>query len=127
MNENNNNNSTKLTKGRVTYKSSIILSVINLATKEIAGVSSLVSKVGSALDRWFKRNYYEGVKVSYNRDGSILVDVYINVYYGFNVSEISYRIQENIKNSIASMIDMKIDKINVHVIGVDFSKQDDII
>lgn len=127
MNDNNKSNSIKSTKGRVTYKSSIILSVINLATKEIAGVSSLVSKVGSALNRWFTRNYYEGVRVSYNHDGSLLVDVYINVYYGFNVSEISYRIQENIKNSIASMIDMKIDKINVHVIGVDFSKQDDII
>ena len=52
------------------------------------------------------------------------VDVYVNVYYGYNVSEIAYRVQENIKSSIASMIEIKIDRINVHVMGVDFPKEE---
>ena len=32
--------------------------------------------------------------------------------------------QENIKNNIASMLDSKINTINVHVMGVDFSKEE---
>ena len=112
------------TKGKITFKDNIIYSVINLATKEIAGVSSVDTKYGFALKRWFSKNFAEGVKISYFNN-SMTVDVYINVYYGYNVSEIAYRVQENIKNSIASMIDINIDKINVHVIGVDFSKSDD--
>ena len=116
----------KPAKGRVTYNRNIVLSVINLATKEIAGVSSLVSNFGSALSRWFSHNYYEGVKISYGED-TMNVDIYINVYYGYNISEIAYRVQENIKNSIASMIDIKIDKINVHVLGVDFPTEQEVV
>jgi uncharacterized alkaline shock family protein YloU len=52
------------------------------------------------------------------------IDVYINVYFGYNVTEVAYRVQENIKNSLSGMIDIKIDKINVHVLGVEFSKDE---
>ena len=112
------------TKGNITFKDDIILSVINLATKEIAGVSSINTKHMSALKRWFSKNYADGVKISYFNN-AMNVDVYINVYFGYNVSEIAYRVQENIKNSIASIMDISIDNINVHVIGVDFSRSDD--
>lgn len=107
------------TKGQVNYKKELVLSVINLAVKEIAGVSSLVIKFENILKRWFSKNYCEGVKISYNND-IINVDVYINVYYGYNVSDIAYRVQENVKNSLTSMIEAKVGEINVHVIGVDF-------
>lgn len=123
----NDNNAGKSTKGNVTYNKEIILSVINLATKEIAGVSSLVANFGSGVKKWFSHNYYEGVKISSNNNNEMVVDVYINVYYGYNVSEISYKVQENIKSSLQSMIDVNINNINVHVLGVDFPKEDEII
>ena len=119
----NKNNIKKQAKGNVTYGSDIVLSVINLATKEIAGVSSIVSNFGSALKRWFSNNYYDGVKITYNKD-AMNVDVYINVCFGYNVTEVAFRVQENIKNSLSGMIDIKIDKINVHVLGVDILKDE---
>ncbi len=121
---NNTDATNKVTKGNVTFNKNIILSVVNLAAKEISGVSSLVANFGSALKRWFGNNYYEGVKLTDN-NGKLNVDVYLNVYYGYNVSEISYRVQENIKNSLSSMIDVEIDKVNVHVLGVDFIKEEE--
>ena len=119
----NKNNIKKQAKGNVTYGSNIVLSVINLATKEIAGVSSIVTKFSSMLKRWFSNNYYEGVKVTYNKD-AMNVDVYINVCFGYNVTEVAYRVQENIKNSLSGMIDIKINRINVHVLGVEFPKDE---
>ena len=98
----NKSNIKKQAKGSVTYGSDIVLSVINLATKEIAGVSSIVTKFSSMLKRWFSNNYYEGVKVSYNKD-AMNVDVYINVCFGYNVTEVAYRVQENIKNSLSEI------------------------
>ncbi|MBQ7352075.1 MAG: Asp23/Gls24 family envelope stress response protein [Clostridia bacterium] len=121
----NKGNIKKQTKGSVTYGSDIVLSVINLATKEIAGVSSIVTKFGSALKRWFSNNYYDGVKVSYVKN-AMNVDVYINVCFGYNVTEVAFRVQENIKNSLSGMIDIKISKINVHVLGVEFPKDEPI-
>ena len=119
----NKNSIKKQAKGNVTYGSDIVLSVINLATKEIAGVSSIVTKFGSALKRWFSNNYYDGVKVSYVKN-AMTVDVYINVCFGYNVTEVAFRVQENIKNSLSGMIDIKINKINVHVLGVEFPKDE---
>lgn len=119
----NKNNIKKQAKGNVTYGSDIVLSVINLATKEIAGVSSIVTKFGSALKRWFSNNYYDGVKITYIKD-AMTVDVYINVCFGYNVTEVAFRVQENIKNSLSGMIDIKINKINVHVLGVEILKDE---
>ena len=48
-----------------------------------------------------------------------------NVFYGYNVSEIAYRVQENIKNSLSAMIDIDINKINVHVLDVEFPKEEE--
>lgn len=119
----NKNNIKKQAKGNVTYGSDIVLSVINLATKEIAGVSSIVTKFGSTLKRWFSNNYYDGVKITYNKD-AMSIDVYINVYFGYNVTEVAFRVQENIKNSLSGMIDVKINRINVHVLGVEIPKDE---
>ena len=119
----NKSNIKKQAKGNVTYGSNIVLSVINLATKEIAGVSSIVTKFSSMLKRWFSNNYYEGVKVTYNKN-AMNVDVYINVCFGYNVTEVAYRVQENIKNSLSGMIDIKINRINIHVLGVEFPKDE---
>ena len=78
------NNDCKSAKGKVTYNRNIVLSVINLATKEIAGVSELRSDFGSGFKKWFSNNYYEGVKIV-ETPNAMTVDVYINVYYGYNV------------------------------------------
>ena len=110
--------------GRVYCDKSIMLSIINLAAKEISGVSALCNKFASGIKRFFSSNYFEGVKVSYPKKGSIVIDVYIKVFFGYSVSDVAYRVQENIKNGISSMLDVKIDGINIHVLGVDFSKEE---
>jgi uncharacterized alkaline shock family protein YloU len=110
--------------GRVYCDKSIMLSIINLAAKEISGVSALCNNFASGIKRFFSSNYFEGVKVSYPKKGSIVIDVYIRVFFGYSVSDVAYRVQENIKNGISSMLDVKIEGINIHVLGVDFSKEE---
>ena len=102
----------------------ILLSIVNLATKEIAGVASLCDNFGSGIKKIFSTNYTNGVKVAYGKNG-VIVDVYINVYDGYSVPDIAYKVQENIKNGLSSMLDTEIDSINVHIQGVDFSQKVD--
>ena len=114
----------RIPKGNVTYDGNIILSVVNLATKEIAGVSSLVSNFSSKIMQFFNKNSKDGVKVSYSSN-ALTVDVYVNVYNNYNVSELACKIQENIKNSLASMMEINVDKINVHIMGVSFAAEEE--
>ena len=109
-------------RGSVSTNKNIILSIINLATKEIAGVSSLASNFGSGIRKLFSENYYEGVKVVENPEG-INVDIYFNILTGYSVSDVAHKVQQNIKNAITSMMDVKINKVNVHIMGVENKPQ----
>lgn len=117
-------NQSKSNKGKVTCNKNILLSIINLATKEIAGVSSLCDNFGSGIKKIFSNNYTNGVKIEYTNNG-VVIDVFVNVLYGYSVPDIAYKVQENIKNGISSMLDVKISSINVHVQNVDFSEKVD--
>lgn len=110
-------------KGKITCNKSILLSIINLATKEIAGVDSLCENFASGIKKLFSNNVSEGVKVEYLNDG-VKIDIYIYIEYGYNVSDVAHRVQENVKNSISSMIDVKLNDINVHVMGVSFKEEE---
>jgi len=106
--------------GLVTYNKKILLSIINLAAKEISGVASLcVNFNGSFFKKLFSKNYYEGVHVSDTKDG-LIVDIYLNIYSTYNVADVAFRVQENVKTGIMSMVNMPISSINVRVMGVEF-------
>ena len=106
----------KNNKGKVSCNRDILLSIVSLATKEITGVSCLCANFGNGLKKLFSNNYTQGVN-------SIMVDIYINILFGYSVSDVAFRVQENVKNGLSAMVDIKIDSINVHVLGVDFNKE----
>ncbi|MGN1223272.1 MAG: Asp23/Gls24 family envelope stress response protein [Christensenellales bacterium] len=111
-------------KGKVNCNKNVLLSIINLAAKEITGVDSLCTNFSSGLQKLFSNNVSEGVKITYNNDG-ITVDIYINVLYGHNITDVAHRVQENVKNGISSMIDVKVNSINVHIMGVTFGAENE--
>lgn len=104
-------------KGKVEIDRDILLSIINLAAKEINGVESLTNAELPLLRRLNKKKT-EGVVIKFDLNGALNVDVYLRVYIGYSVPDIAYRVQENIKNSLNSMVGIKPGKINVHVCGV---------
>lgn len=109
----------KNNKGKISCNRDILLSIVSLATKEVSGVSCLCANFGNGLKKVFSNNYTQGVKITESGD-SIMVDIYINILFGFSVNDVAYRVQENVKDGLSSMVDIKIDSINVHVLGVDF-------
>jgi len=111
-------------EGRVYCGKNIMLSIINLAAKEISGVASLCSDFTSKFKKFFSSNYFEGVKVTYTQNKNLIIDIYLKVFLGYSVADVSYRVQENVKNGISNMISAKIDSINIHVLGVEFSRED---
>lgn len=107
-------------KGKISCDRKILLSIISLAAKEISGVSELVDTPTTKLKRIINKNDSKGVKLKVLPNGKLIIDVYLKVFNGCSVPDISFRVQENIKNNITSMVDMKTGKINVHIVGVDF-------
>lgn len=109
-------------KGKITCDRKILLSIISLATKEISGVSDLVNTPAVMFKRLFRKMDSKGVVLKIGSSGKITIDVYIKVFAGTSVPDICFRVQENIKNNISSMVELKTGKINVHVVGVSFAE-----
>lgn len=101
--------------GKITCEKDILFSIVSLATKEIKGVASLSNAGMPWYKKLFKKSDYEGVSIRFNVNGSLIIDVYVNTYVGESVPDLAYRIQENIKNNLSSMVEMKTTKVNVHI------------
>lgn len=111
-------------KGNISCNKDILSSIISLATKEISGVACLCDGIFGRLSKFFKNTEAKGVKIKFDKNASLLIDVYIKIYNGNTVPDIAYKVQENIKNNISSMVDMKTAKVNVHVMGVMFKTEE---
>ena len=109
-------------KGKITLDRNILVSIIDLATKEINGVESIYNKNRPFIKRMFNR-YDDGVQVRFEKNGALTIDVYIKIYVGFNVPDIAFRVQENIRNSLATRVALKPMKINVHIVDVECDKE----
>ena len=109
-------------KGKITLDRNILVSIINLAAKEINGVERVCNRHSP----WYKKvlnRYDDGVEIKFEKNGALTIDVYINIYIGSNVPDIAYRVQENIRNSLATMVALKPLKINVHIMDVECDKE----
>lgn len=99
----------------------MMLSIVTLATKEIAGVVDVAQPPMQKLKKVFSQNVGDGVAIKFTQIG-LIIDVYIVVEIGYSANDVVYRVQQNIKNSISTMIEMPIKAINVHIVDAEKHK-----
>ena len=92
----------------------MLLSIVCLATKEIKGVVDVYKSKKLTFRRLFNKNIGKGVTIKNTVDGTI-IDIYVIVSTDCEVNDIVYRIQQNVKNSVTSLVPIKIKAINVHI------------
>ncbi len=100
-------------RGKTNYNIGIVKGIVSLAVSEVQGVAISTGKKKSA-------KFADAIKLKFGEEG-ICVDVNINVFTGYNVPDVAFNIQQNIKQSVESMSDYKIEAVNVHVTSVIFA------
>ena len=51
--------------------------------------------------------------------GKVEIEIYVNVIYGCNIPEVSWNIQERVKNALSQNTALEPSHINIHIEGVD--------
>ena len=110
-------------KDNVTYKKNVVISIVSLATQEISGIASISRKSVSAIRSALSKNINRGIIVDFENNNA-KIDVFVNVKFGCSVKDVAFRVQENIKSSVESMTEYKVEAVNVHVVGVNFSESE---
>lgn len=114
MSQTNGINSTQINRN-------MLISIVTLATKEINGVVEIAEQPFYKLKKMFNKNVGRGVNIKMTQLG-LVIDAYVVVEIGFEVADVVYRVQQNIKNSMSSMLDLPIKAINVHIMDAEKHK-----
>ena len=93
------------------------------ATLKTEGVAEMAGGITNTISKSIrgKELVAKGAKVTRNND-QIEIDLHVIVSYGCKIPQVAWDIQDNVKNEIRSMTNMKLNADNIHVEGV---KKDD--
>ena len=108
--------------GNIKISIDVVSTIAGVATMNCDGVYGMAGTLaGDIAERLGakKRNQNKGVKVDMTETNAS-VDLYIIVKYGVRIPELAWEIQESVKNNIESMTGLTVDKVNIHIEGVNF-------
>lgn len=54
---------------------------------------------------------------------SILVNLFLNIYYGIRIPDLTWEVQAKVKEKIKQVTDLDLDQINVHIQGIHIYKK----
>ncbi len=106
-------------RGEIIVADEVIAVITGLAAMEVEGVASmagnatreLISKIGI-------KSLSKGVKVDVLED-VVTVEATLNLKYGYNVKDVSVKVQEKVKVAIENMTGLKVADVNVRVAGIE--------
>ena len=109
--------------GFITISDDVVADIAGLAVNEVDGVAHLtgtspteiITKIG-------KKKRSKGIRVIFEEEKSIRIDVSVIVRFGYNIVEVSSAVQERVKQALQTMTGLIPAVVNVRVSGVDFSK-----
>ncbi len=101
----------QIRQGGIKIPDSTIISCAAGAALETKGVAELA---GSR----------RGIRFARIEEG-IIIDVFVSVYYGSSIPEVSWNMQKNIKNKVERISGERVAAINVNVQRVKFSQDEE--
>ncbi|MBE5944910.1 MAG: Asp23/Gls24 family envelope stress response protein [Lachnospiraceae bacterium] len=108
--------------GRISIADDVVASIAGIAAIEVKGVSKLTGNISKELvGKLGKKNLANGVKIELV-DGSVNVDISLELEYGNSVKKVSEEVQARVKQSIESMTGLSVRVVNVVVSGIKLEK-----
>ena len=104
--------------GEIQIADEVVAIIAGLAATEVEGVSSMAGNITNELvGRLGMKNLAKGVKVDITSE-EVVVDMALNMEYGFNIPKTSEEVQERVKTAIENMTGLHVAEVNVRIAGV---------
>jgi len=104
----------------------VIATIAKTAVLEVEGVVSLSSTIAKDIRGIINPgSATKGIDVRREKNDELVINIGITVKYGnIKITDIARSVQENVERGINSMTGMKINAINVTVLGITFKEAD---
>lgn len=104
--------------GQVKISDDVVIIIAGIATSGVKGVNTTRTGVAEGISNLFsKNNYSKGIKVEIN-ENTVVLDIFINVEYGYKINEVAKEVQSAVKKEIETMTDLQVASVNVHVLNI---------
>ena len=108
--------------GQITYANEVISTIVSVATTEVDGISAIAGNNGLPGKGKFAARGRRRVDMN---GEDVSVDVSVTVDYGMPIQKVGRSAQENVRKSIESMTGLHVEKVDLHVVGVSFEKENE--
>lgn len=116
--------SAKSKRGTLKVSENVIISITKNATMEVDGVSEIANRPFNVLKLFSSKIDNSQIDVTM-MDGVAKISMSIIVLKGYNVVSVCEEIQERVKSAVQSMTGVTVSKVNISVIDVNFSDNQD--
>ena len=105
--------------GNIRIHKNVIASIASLAAVEIEGVKRIGGDLRSGVLELIGKKTLMAIKVDFDKNDEIRLEVPLVIKYGFNIPEIANRVQENIRSALEKMTNLSIKYINVNIQSIE--------
>lgn len=104
--------------GEVKIADDVVAIVAGIAATEVEGVASMAGNITKEIiAKLGMKNLSKGVKVIVE-EGKVVVELSLNIKYGYSVPEVSANVQDKVKAAIENMTGLKVAEVNVSIAGI---------
>ena len=104
--------------GKVIISDEVFSLIAGLAAMEVEGVNSMAGNITRELvAKLAMKNLAKGVKVDV-QDESVTVYMSLNIDFGYNIPQVSAKVQERVKASVENMTGFHVETVNIKIAGV---------
>ncbi len=108
--------------GTVKIADDVVATIAGLAATEIEGVASMQGNLTNEIvGKLGVRNLSKGVKIELMA-GMVHVELSVVMKYGFSIPKTCRAIQDRVKTAIENMTGLKVENVNIRIVGVDTEK-----
>ena len=109
--------------GEVRIADEVVAIIAGLAATEVDGVDSMAGNITNELvGKLGMKNLSKGVKVDETEE-HVSVDLSLNIKYGYNIPDVSERVQDRVKSAIENMTGLTVLDVNIRIAGVNINEQ----
>ena len=109
--------------GEVKIADEVVAIIAALAATEVEGAASMAGNITNDLiARLGMKNLSRGVKVDV-LEGIVTVSLALVLKYGYNIMDVSAKIQEKVKAAVENMTGLTVADVNIRIAGVDMGEE----
>jgi len=105
--------------GTIKIHRNSIASIAALAALDIEGVKGIGKNFYSSLMELVGRKNYGSIRVEFDKNGEVFLDIPLVVKYDFSIPEVATKVQENVRNSLEKMTNLLIKDVSINVQSIE--------